>query len=176
MLLQIRVAEFLLFAENVLPYRCHCWSLILGACTISQHPFPYLHFSVRLYSPTRSYTRPTPVSCPLWHDFVVRCIIWEAWNISGEMRYGVLLLIVVSSRCHFGCITGLMWIGGPYARTVKVSLLDFLAHRTCTHSPDAHRADVRRLDIGPHDGPLPRSHCARRLLRRESCPFLSSCE
>ena len=40
------------------------------------------------------------------------------------------------------------------------------AHRTSTHPPDAHRTDVRRLNLGPHDSPLPRPRCARRLLVR----------
>jgi hypothetical protein len=41
-----------------------------------------------------------------------------------------------------------------------------LAHRTCTHSPDTHCADVRRLDLGPGDSPLPRPRCPCRLLVR----------
>jgi hypothetical protein len=37
-------------------------------------------------------------------------------------------------------------------------------HSPCTHPPDSHGADIRRLDLGPHDGTLPRTRCARRLL------------
>ena len=61
----------------------------------------------------------------------------------------------------------LMLIGKPrctYGQGVPARLP--CAHCTCTHPPNPHRADLRRLDLGPHYSPLPRSRCARRLLVR----------
>jgi Phosphatidylinositol N-acetylglucosaminyltransferase len=39
-------------------------------------------------------------------------------------------------------------------------------HSPCSHPPDSHGAHVHRLDLGPHDGTLPRTRCARGLLVR----------
>jgi phosphatidylinositol glycan class C protein len=59
---------------------------MLGACTISQHLsliFIFLAVSTRLLDYTLD---PRPLAVLSSTTFVVGCIIWEAWNISGEMR------------------------------------------------------------------------------------------
>lgn len=120
-----RIAKFLLFTANVLPYRY--WPLILGACTISQHLsviFIFLAVFTRLLDHTLD---PRLLIILSSATFVVGCIIWEAMehfardeltSTPSDRRKFVLLL---------GCITDLMLIAGLGARTVKASLLVFLA-------------------------------------------------
>jgi len=44
-------------------------------------------------------------------------------------------------------------------------------HSPCAYPPGSHGANIHQLDLGPHDGTLPRTRCARRLLvRRVSGP------
>jgi Phosphatidylinositol N-acetylglucosaminyltransferase len=153
------------FTANVLPYRY--WPLMLGACTISQHLsviFIFLAVFTRLLDHTLDPRLLVVLSSA---TFVVGCIIWEAMEYFGRD----VLRSTPSDRRKFVlplCLNNwpdIDW--GPrctHGQGVPARLSR--AHRTCTHPPDAHRADVRRLDLGPHDSPLPRSRCARRLLVR----------
>jgi Phosphatidylinositol N-acetylglucosaminyltransferase len=140
---------------------------MLGACTISQHLsviFIFLAVFTRLLDHTLDPRLLVVLSSAI---FVVGCIIWEAMEYFGSDA----LRSTPSDRRKFvlphSCITGLMLSGGFRCTHGQGIPARFpRAHRTCTHPPDAHRADVCRLDLGPHDGPLPCSRCARRLLVR----------
>ena len=113
------------FTANVLPYRY--WPLILGACTISQHLsviFIFLAVSTRLLDHTLDPRLLVVLSSA---TFVVGCIIWEAMECFGRD----VLRSTPSDRRKFVLslwlhnLLDVHW--GPGARTVKASLLVFLA-------------------------------------------------
>jgi len=138
---------------------------MLGACTISQHLsviFIFLAVFTRLLDHTLDPRLLVVLSSA---TFVLGCIIWEAMEFFGEDT----LKSTPSDRRKFVLP---LWLHywpdldwGPRC-THSQGVLACLprAHRTRTHPPDAHRADVRRLCLGPYDSPLPRSRWARKLL------------
>ena len=67
-------------------FRIGAGHVMLGAWTISQRLSLIFIFPAAFTRLLDHILDPRPLDAPSSTTFVVGCIIWEAWNISGEIR------------------------------------------------------------------------------------------